>query len=251
MKLSYSRNSNLYENQEKLLNIIEHIVAALWGIIIAIVILTAGRYIDGARSLEILQAVFTLVAATSVLIAVANFFYQRTHDSLTAVIEQISFFRDCIIKKEDEYISFLWKEYRLKPVRIPFERADIEEIYSKYPARCVEQRRLSLLAYKEGQLSKVELEMLNYAEEFAIKVLHYNTNHYDPMGSVKNLYIEFVESHIIILLRMREVVHGTPTYSHVLRLYFIWKEEVPKDEPSQRFAGSWKELESAAREKKK
>lgn len=134
----------------------------------------------------------------------------------------------------------------------------IDPFYPFYPKRVqldeptVKYTREHYLAESQDQVNMLnecntlpkQTDILNLLEEIAIRIINFDTTKHDLLNSIKTPFIEIVEINAVVLLLQRNIITGDKTYTSILSLYALWKDEVDRRPPESRLQDLLTELTS-------
>lgn len=210
------------------------------GFLISFLFAVKLNLIENNLAIQLLQLYISVIAASSIGFAMLKYTYQIEEDRKAAAIEQISFFREEIISKHEEFCNKIEIEYNLSRQKIRLDDSDIEELFEKYPDIVSEHFAFVFIQ----DIHDLQVHTLNLLEEFSLKVKHYKTKEHEALTSLPIPFVEIVETHAVALLHMRHVGSGMPTYGSILELYSFWKDLVDRREISERITGTWRKIYS-------
>lgn len=204
--------------------------------------------ITTARFLFELKPELTLgiLQFSSILIALTTFVYTRMRDEKSEVANQIAFFRKEVIPLEDDFL-LRQRMLGIDRLKLPFKSETFNEIVSSEDILSVAKSQFegSEKVFSESKkMYEKHINVLNLMEEFSLRVKHYKTQNHPALNSLYSVFVDATEHHTTILFFVREIDQGSKAYSHVLWLYFLWKERVDTSNAEQRIKNSdtWKKI---------
>lgn len=75
----------------------------------------------------------------------------------------------------------------------------------------------------DSQILDQQIFLFNMLEEFALRVMHFETAQHPALDSVRDLFVDVIEKNAVALIFVRDVVVGKPIYFTTLQLYNLWK----------------------------
>lgn len=189
---------------------------------------------------DFFQTVAALITAGSIIFALREYRYKKEQDKKLAIADQISFFRTEVIPKYTEFIKFVRSK---KGDGYVFKRVQIDDPTVKYTREhylTESQEQASIL--KECDTLQKQTDILNLLEEISIRIMNFDTTKHDSLNSIKTPFIEMVEVNAVMLLLQRNIITGDKTYTSILNLYGIWKDEVDRRPPESRLQDLLDEL---------
>ena len=173
------------------------------------------------------------VTGLSAWLAYKEYKRKNQREQTQAVIDQISFFNEKVITTHDQFVSKLrekeGKNYICK--RVQLDEPGFKKMKDKFFEESKEQMEVIKRNPEAGTL---QIKLLNYLEEFAMRVLLNQTENHKFMSSLKFAYIELVESCGSVLLMHTALTSNTPLFNYTLKLYLKWKDQVDRTPINQK-----------------
>ncbi|HEY0964690.1 MAG TPA: hypothetical protein VGE31_02750 [Candidatus Paceibacterota bacterium] len=168
---------------------------------------------------------------SSILLAIFTFLYTRKKDEYAEVTNQLSFYREKVIPREDKFLSGIDKHGE-KRVYLDFDTDKFDEICKNENLFNIFKKQYAI-SQKQSidgtrSISSDEIDVLNLIEEFSVKVLQFNTQNHPALYAIHSIFVIAVEMHASRIFYVREIEHGKPLYAHLLKLYFLWKQKVDR-----------------------
>lgn len=190
-------------------------------------------------TLEILQF-------SSILIALTTFVYTRKKDEKSEVANQIAFFRKEVIPLEDDFL-LAQRNLGIDRLKLSFKTEIFTEVVTSEEILSVAKRQYQdsdKVFSGSKKMYEKHINVLNLLEEFSLRVKHYQTQDHAALNSLYTVFVDSTEHHTTILFFVREIDQGSKAYSHILWLYFLWKERVDTSNAKQRIKKSetWKKI---------
>lgn len=192
--------------------------------------------------LDIVQKSASIVASTSILVALLSYFYRKGQDKVSAVADQIAFFREKILVKDLEiytYISANIKnDYIFKQIRLDNPSRDF--VMKNFREELKEQLKL----IQDKKVYFLQTEILNMMEEFATRVMYYGTQDHGGLNSLRYAFVSMVEVNATTLLFYKEIGLGESAFPGIFQLYNLWKERIDRTLPKERLDKFLSEVKS-------
>lgn len=184
-------------------------------------------------NLDSFQKVTSIIGSLSIFVALATYFNSKEKDKRNLVIEQVSFFRKEALLEGDKFVKYVRSKNGESYIfsRVVLDEATIDFANKNYRKESKEQIKL----LRELKTLPEQTQLLNILEEFALRVLYGGTEKYDALNALKSPYIELVEINAVVILQQREFFTGKQSYLNTLKLYALWKNDIDRKTPEQRF----------------
>ncbi|MDP3956330.1 MAG: hypothetical protein Q8Q18_03760 [bacterium] len=181
--------------------------------------------------LEIATKLVSIIAASSLVVAIEEYRNDKRHKKLLAVVDQVSFFREKILGGNAAFISRIRAvDPRYEFARVPMDEPSGKVVKTKFKKLCDAQ----VATIKDFGTPEEEVVILNMLEELSLQIKYAGTRDHKALVSIKPGFVKTVEMHAVALLAHREAISGNALFSNVLELYACWKDSVDRKNSTDR-----------------
>lgn len=176
-------------------------------------------------SLVTIERVAVIGASFSVVIAMLDFKHRKKQDKIHALADQVSFFREKILHKSEEFMLKIRKikgeDYEF--LRVGLDESSVEFTKENFPEQV--QGQVDLL---QGQNTfNEQTSILNMLEELSIRIIYSNMAKHSALKSIQHPFVELVEYNAVALLTHKDLSFSTG-FPAILQLYSLWKDKVDR-----------------------
>lgn len=189
-----------------------------FGASLPVVIFTKFNFLGLGLEKEISIALLAMIGG---LTALAKYSYEKRRDLRLSSIETVSFFREKLMGKSNEYIKKLGVHSH-QEYAVPLHTNDISILVKDFSKQIHNQ--MTVFGNEPSDMRELKYEILNLAEEFALKVKYNNLMINEILLPLHKPYVDMIESHSCAILFVRDLQYGMKAYSNAEELYINWSK---------------------------
>lgn len=164
-----------------------------------------------------------LLAMVGGLTALVKYSYEKKRDLRLASIETVSFFREKLMHKNNEYIDKL-DRHIAQEYAVPLQSNDISVLMIEYAKQI--QNQMLTFGNDLNEVRKLKYEILNLAEEFALKVKYNGLIDSEVLFPLQKAFVDIVEGHSCLILFVRDLQYEMKVYNNAEELYLNWSKKL-------------------------
>lgn len=203
--------------------------------------LTYYWFVDGfppIASLENWSFISQIVTAIALGIGLLTYGYQKDHDRRLSVVQQVNFFREVIIKFNEELISYIFTVLNKEKDRL----TPIQEIH-KFSFTWLTEHHLEKSLEQNGVLLKIQdakgkieykspfIKLLNALEELSISIELNDTANEPGLTAIRKVFVELVEFNVMAMMTTNS--YDQTTYAYTKKVYKKWYRKIDRKTSDQ------------------
>jgi hypothetical protein len=214
----------------------KYIFVAAFAAVFVVILFTKYNFFELGLERDI---AINLIAMIGGVVALMKYFYEKKKDSRIASIETISFFREKLMGKGNEYIVNLGS-HSAKDYAVPLQTNNISELYKTHKSQI--EKQMKLFGQELDTMRLLKYDILNLAEEFALKVKYNNLIFSPALIPLRKVYVDTIEQHSCVMLFVRDLQYGDRSYSNAEELYIAWSKCLNSVEVDSEKEKTWLEI---------
>ncbi len=213
-----------------------HVFIVAFGVSIPIIIFTRFSFFGLCLEKNISIGLLAMVGG---LTALGKYSYEKKRDLRLASIETVSFFREKLMEKNNDYIVELGA-HSPDEYAVPLHSNDISILMKHFENQIYNQ--METFGNNLSTTRKLKYDILNLAEEFALKVKFNSLTENEILFPLRKAYIDIIESHSCLILLVRDLQYGINAYNNAEELYINWSERIKKTPITDSKKEAWKQI---------
>jgi hypothetical protein len=165
------------------------------------------------------------VIILTVVIAFIKYRNSKKKDNDSTTIDILSFFRSEVMSESEKFIEDIRDEmgsdYIVNPLRL--DELNLKKFTDDQKKAIQRQGKL-----RSNKRASISFSTLNKLEELSLKITYFKLQNSEILLSIRKYFVIIVEMNAYYLLLARNFDENDKSYSKVLELYNLWKDNVDR-----------------------